>query len=129
MGTTLHAIIEELAPSVEVTHADGTKERTRACWFEMGTWEFGKNYELMVYLDGAGKGWPEGSSSLVFGDHEFHDECRQWCDVAFLERALVELAKKRGEIPWVTNALDALLAALRVMGKDGAVLRVLWYRM
>ena len=128
MGTTLHAIIEEFAPSAEITYADGQKGRTTACWFEMGTWEFGKAYELMVYLDGAKKDWPSNSAALQDPAHEYDDECRQWCDVPFLERAFVELEKKKEEVPWVTDALEALLAALRVMVGKGAVLRVLWYR-
>lgn len=130
MGTTLHAIIEEFSPESEFTHSDGTKDRTRACWFEMGTWEFGKAYELMVYLDGAKNGWPADSESISDPNLDLvADTGRQWCDVPFLERALKALEGKKEEVPWVTDALEALLAALHVMVAKGAVLRVLWYRM
>lgn len=146
MGTTLHAIIETFIPGEEYEYPDGSKGHTVDLWSEIGTWDFGKNYALSMELhDHASKGWPADSLCFKDSDYEYCDAGRQWCTLRALELAHDELfaafetsAKSnaeaadgdwKGPYAWEVEALEPLLAALRVLDKKGVALRILWYRM
>lgn len=149
MGTTLHAIIETFIPGEEYEYPDGSKEHTVDLWSEIGTWDFGKNYALSMELhDHASKGWPADSLCVKDSDYEYCDADRQWCSLETLETARGALqgdfeacAKSNAEVAteeaddwegpyaWEVEALEPLLAALRVLDKKGVALRILWYRM
>ena len=131
MGTTLHAIVEWFSPAAEFVLGDGTKERTLAIWCELGTWDFNKDYPLSIYLnENAENGWPLDSACAGDGDYRYHDERQQWCDVATLEAALVDLQAQKDEdgLPPHTLTLEARIAALQVMQRGDVKLRVMWYR-
>jgi hypothetical protein len=132
MGTTLHAIIEEFHPAREIRHSDGQVTSTLAGWHEVGTWAFGKNYELSGYLhEHAEKHWPRESAALEKACYETSDQDRQWCSVQVLETALVDLDGRPledGETRWYRLDLAAMLAAIRTLVADGLEIRVLWFR-
>lgn len=109
MGETLHAIVE-------------VKPLLHGHWYEYGEWHFGKNYKLMCSLEGAAihRGWPRDIDLFTLTRHELDDETRQWCTAEVFERLPTEREH--------SGAVEALLAAVKVLRGRGHQVRLLWYR-
>jgi hypothetical protein len=54
MGTTLHAIVEVFSPAKEGL--------ILGRWFDICTWDFGKEYAIICSLDEQYRGWPKDMS-------------------------------------------------------------------
>lgn len=152
MGTTLHAIVEVFSASRTVRYGDGEVLTTTDHWWELGTWEFNKNYTLSIWLhDHADEDWPRDSRALTEEYYKPCDTDRQWCTAEDLRDAVIAckakdkeydeedkkeralaltlLAEETDEPSDSTSELEALVASLGVLEQRGWRVRVLWYRL